>query len=148
MLENDFKAFEYFDVTADIGFFAYGDSLEDAYSNAACAMFNVMTDIGTVKTTEKRKFKVESEDYVSLLYDFLEELLFLFDVELLFFSKFEIVIDNLDDDLYELNCVAYGEEVDWEVHPRKSEVKAITFHKMDVIKQDNGYFKLSAILDL
>lgn len=148
MLKNDFKAFEYFDVTADIGFFAYGESLEDAYSNAACAMFNVMTDIKTVKTTEKRDFKVESEDLVSLLYDFLEELLFLFDVELLFFSKFDIDIEKVNDELYELSCVAYGEEVNWDVHPRKSEVKAITFHKMDVIKQDDGSFKLSAILDL
>ena len=148
MLENDFRAFEYFDVTADIGFFAYGESLEDAYSNAACAMFNVMTDIGTVKTLEKREFKVESEDLVSLLYDFLEELLFLFDVELLFFSKFNVDIEKIDDELYELNCVACGEEVNWDVHPRKSEVKAITFHKMDVITQDDGSIKLSAILDL
>lgn len=142
------KDFEYFDVTADIGFYAYGNSLEKAYENAARAMFNVMTDINTVSSIQKREFKIESEDFVSLLYDYLEELLFLFDVELLFFSKFEVAIEKLSEESYKLNCIAYGEEVNWNIHPRKSEVKAITFHKMDVICEDDGSVKLSAILDL
>ena len=146
--ESTSKNFEYFDVTADIGFWAYGKSLEEAYGNAASAMFNVMTDVNTVKPTQKREFKVESEDLVSLLYDYLEELLFLFDVELLFFSKFEVAIEKISEESYELKCIAYGEEVNWEIHPRKSEVKAITFHKMDVIFEDDDSVKLSAILDL
>lgn len=142
------KNFEYFDVTADIGFYAFGNSLEKAYENAASAMFNVMTDVNTVKPTQKREFKIESEDLVSLLYEYLEELLFLFDVELLFFSKFEVVIEKVTEESYELSCIAYGEDVNWEIHPRKSEVKAITFHKMEVIFEDDGSVKLSAILDL
>lgn len=146
--ELNSKDFEYFDVTADVGFWAYGKSLEEAYENAASAMFNVMTEVNTVKPTQKREFKVESEDLVSLLYDYLEELLFLFDVELLFFSKFEVAIEKISEESYELNCIAYGEDVNWEIHPRKSEVKAITFHKMDVICEDDGSVKLSAILDL
>lgn len=146
--ESTSKNFEYFDVTADIGFYAFGNSLEEAYENAASAMFNVMTDVNTVKPTQKREFRVVSEDLVSLLYDYLEELLFLFDVELLFFSKFEVAIEKISEESYELNCIAYGEEVNWEIHPRKSEVKAITFHKMDVIFEDDDSVKLSAILDL
>lgn len=146
--ESTSKNFEYFDVTADIGFWAYGKSLEEAYENAASAMFNVMTEVNTVKPTQKREFKVESEDLVSLLYDYLEELLFLFDVELLFFSKFEVAIEKISEESYELNCIAYGEDVNWEIHPRKSEVKAITFHKMDVTFEDDDSVKLSAILDL
>lgn len=142
------KNFEYFDVTADIGFYAFGNSLEKAYENAASAMFNIMTDIKTVRPIQKREFKIKSEDFVSLLYDYLEELLFLFDVELLFFSKFEVFIEKINEETYELNCIAYGEEVNWNIHPRKGEVKAITFHKMEVIFEDDGFVKLSAILDL
>ena len=48
---------------------------------------------------------------------------------------------------YKLTCFACGEEIDWNVHSPKSEVKAITFHKM-CVKEDNGVFKLRAILDL
>ena len=46
-----------------------------------------------------------------------------------------------------LICDAFGEEINWDIHPRGSEVKAITFHLMDVKKED-GIFILSAILDL
>ena len=145
--------YEYFDVTADIGFYAYGKSLEEAYENAGLAMFDVITDIGKVKKDEVEEFEIVSEDLVSLLYDYLEELLFLQDTELLFFSDFKVNIEKIEDkesshlENYKLTCCAYGEEINWDVHDHKSEVKAITFHKM-CVKEEEGIFKLRAILDL
>ena len=145
--------YDYFDVTADIGFYAYGNSLEEAYENAGLAMFNVITDISKVKKEESREFEIVSEDLVSLLYDYLEELLFLQDTEFLFFSDFKINIEKIVDDgssdleNYKLTCFAYGEEINWNIHTPKSEVKAITFHKM-CVKEDKGIFRLRAILDL
>ena len=145
--------YEYFDVTADIGFYAYGKSLEEAYENAGLAMFDVITDIGKVKKDEVEEFEIVSEDLVSLLYDYLEELLFLQDTELLFFSDFKVNIEKIEDkesshlENYKLTCCAYGEEINWDVHTHKSEVKAITFHKM-CVKEDESLFKIRAILDL
>ena len=158
MNESKSDKYDYFDVTADIGFYAYGNSLEEAYENAGLAMFNVITDISKVKKQESREFEIVSEDLVSLLYDYLEELLFLQDTDFLFFSDFEVNIENIVDeepsgfeysDLenYRLTCFAYGEEINWDVHEQRSEVKAITFHKM-CVKDDAGIFKLRAILDL
>ena len=154
MEDNESKLkYEYFDVTADIGFYAYGKSLEEAYENAGLAMFDVITDIGKVKKDEVEEFEIVSEDLVSLLYDYLEELLFLQDTELLFFSDFKVNIEKIEDkesshlENYKLTCCAYGEEINWDVHTHKSEVKAITFHKM-CVKEDEGVFKLRAILDL
>ena len=163
MKNNESKTdkYDYFDVTADIGFYAYGKSIEEAYENAGLAMFNVITDISKVKKEESREFEIVSEDLVSLLYDYLEELLFLQDTEFLFlqdteflfFSDFKVNIEKIVDDEssnlenYKLTCFACGEEIDWNVHSPKSEVKAITFHKM-CVKEDNGVFKLRAILDL
>ena len=71
--ESELSKYDYFDVTADIGFYAYGRSLEEAYENAGLAMFNVVTDIGKVKKQESREFEIVSEDLVSLLYDYLED---------------------------------------------------------------------------
>ena len=145
--------YDYFDVTADIGFYAYGNSLEEAYENAGLAMFNVITDISKVKKEESREFEIVSEDLVSLLYDYLEELLFLQDTEFLFFSDFKVDIEKIVDDEssdlenYKLTCFACGEEIDWNVHSHKSEVKAITFHKM-CVKEDNGIFFFFFFLDL
>ena len=151
--ESELSKYDYFDVTADIGFYAYGRSLEEAYENAGLAMFNVVTDIGKVRKQESREFEIVSEDLVSLLYDYLEELLFLQDTEFLFFSDFKITIEKIfsepssDLENYKLACTAYGEEINWDIHDHRSEVKAITFHKM-CVNEDNGVFKLRAILDL
>ena len=54
---SESKKYEYFDVTADIGFYAYGNSLEEAYENAGLAMFNVITDINKVKKEEMEEFE-------------------------------------------------------------------------------------------
>ncbi len=64
------KKFEFFDVTADIGYWAYGKTLEEAFENSALAMFNVITNVKKVDKKEIREFTIESEDKVSLLYDF------------------------------------------------------------------------------
>ena len=154
MENNESKLkYDYFDVTADIGFYAYGKSLEEAYENAGLAMFNVITDIKKVKKQESREFEIVSEDLVSLLYDYLEELLFLQDTEFLFFSDFNINIEKIVDENssslenYKFTCSPYGEELNWDVHTHKSEVKAITFHKM-CVKEEDGVFRLRTILDL
>ena len=151
--ESESRKYDYFDVTADIGFYAYGNTLEEAYENAGLAMFNVITDIDKVKKEESQEFEIVSEDLVSLLYDYLEELLFLQDTEFLFFSDFKVDIERIADknssslENYKLNCCAYGEEINWDIHAHKSEVKAVTFHKM-CVKEDDGAFKIRAILDL
>ncbi|MEN6329783.1 MAG: archease, partial [Methanobacteriaceae archaeon] len=75
--KNTQDKFEFFDVTADVGFHAYGNDLADAFQNAALATFEVMTDTSQIKTVVKRIIMVESEDEKALLYDWLSELLFL-----------------------------------------------------------------------
>ena len=136
------KNYEYFDVTADIGFKAYGNDLNEAFENASVAMFNIITDTANVRPTKEFKFEIDSEDEVSLLYDYLEELLFYHEVEFMLFSEFHV---EIDDNLH-LEAKILGEEIDWQKHERKTEIKAITFHKMDVRKTD--HVELQAIVDL
>ena len=58
------------------------------------------------------------------------------------FSKFHVEIDG---DL-NLKAKIFGEGINWNKHERKNEIKAITFHKMDVKKTDG--VELQAIVDL
>lgn len=136
------KKFEYFDVTADIGFFAYGKSLDEAFENAGLAIFNIISDTDGIDGEIEKSFEITSEDEVSLLYDFLEELLFLHEVEFMLFSEFHV---EIDENLH-LKSTIKGEAIDWDKHERKTEIKAITFHMMDVSHEDN--VKLRAIVDL
>jgi len=143
------EKFEFFDVTADIGYWAYGKTLEEVFENAALAMFNVITNTQNVAKIETKEIYIESEDKVSLLYDFLEELLVLQEVDLILFSEFHVDIKNVikdDGEVYILNSAVTGENIDWNIHERKSEVKAITFHMMEVLCED--ICKVRVILDL
>ena len=136
------KSYEYFDVTADIGIIGYGNNLNEAFENAGRAMFNVITDTSDVVSSKEISFEIASEDNVSLLYDYLEELLFFHEVEFMLFSEFHV---EIDEDL-RLKATIKGEGIDWNKHERKTEVKAITFHKMDV--DLTGPVRVRAILDL
>ncbi|MDR1721766.1 MAG: archease [Methanobrevibacter sp.] len=145
--EDNRLKYEYFDVTADIGFYSFGNTLEEAFENAALAMFNVITDVKKVKAVESREISIESEDEVSLLYDWLEELLFIHEVDFLLLSDFKIISIVNEDNSLKLESIVKGDNIDWAFHERKSEVKAITFHQMEV-NEIEGKYQVKAILDL
>ena len=141
--------FEFFDVTADVGYRAYGKSLGNAFENAAIAMFEVVTDTSVVRPIDEKQIKLEAEDEYAILYDWLSELLFLHDSEYMVFSKFEVKINCKiveGQGKYYLEAKAYGEEFDPSRHERRSEVKAVTYHMMN-IKLENRYM-IQVILDI
>lgn len=142
--------FEFFDVTADVGYRAYGNSLSNAFENAAIAMFEVITDTTTIKHSIEKKIELEAEDKYALFYDWLSELLFYHDAEYLVFSKFNVKIySNVteDSEVYYLVATAWGEEFDPIRHERRSEVKAVTYHMMD-IDDENLNVTVQVILDI
>ena len=107
------KKFEYFDVTADIGFMAYGNSLSEAFENAGIAMFNIISDTCNIEPVKSIEFEITSEDRVSLLYDYLEELLFYHEIEFMLFSEFNVQIDCSGED-YHLKAIIKGEDINWD----------------------------------
>ncbi len=150
--KNDSKnmKFEFFDVTADVGYKAYGETLGEAFENAALAMFEVMTDTSTIKPLIEKKIKLDAEDEYAILYDWLSELLFFHDSEFMVFSNFNVkiecqIIDN--NKRYYLEASAFGEQFDPSKHERRSEVKAVTYHMMD-ININYHPIKLQVILDI
>ena len=79
------------------------------------------------------------------MYDYLEELLFYHEIDFMLFSDFSVNISKTDKG-YNLKATINGEAIDWDKHERKSEIKAITFHMMDVKKTE--HYELRAIVDL
>lgn len=136
------KSYEYFEATADIGLKAFGKDMNEAFENAGLAIFNIISDTSGIDAVREIEFEVTSEDEVSLLYDYLEELLFYHEIEFMLFSEFHV---KIDENLH-LKAKIIGEEINWDKHERKSEIKAITFHKMEVEKTD--HVELQAIVDL
>ena len=146
---NNHPKFEFFDVTADVGYVAYGDTLQESFENAALAMFEVITDTSRVKPSITKNIRVKSEDEKALLYDWLSELLFVHDTEFLVFSSFDVKIKDKTEKgekIYLLEAQVAGEEFDPAVHESRDEVKAVTFHMMNIKKEDKCVLRV--ILDI
>jgi len=132
--------------TADVLLEAEGDTLEEAFEYIALAMFEVMTDTSRIDHKISRKIKVTGFDLHSLLYNWLEELLYYFDSENLLFSKFKIKISKENSE-YRLVGEAWGEEYNPEKHESRAVVKAATYHMMEISKVNEKYV-LRTVVDI
>lgn len=126
--------FAFLEHTADVYIAAYGVSMEEAFGNAALAMFEVITDTTKVTFQHKEPVEVEAEDEYALLYSWLEALLVKFEVDGIVFSKFAVQSIRETKDGYKLKATVYGERYDSQKHPQKVGVKAITYHQMEFFK--------------
>ena len=139
------KRFELQEHTADERVIAYGSTLEEAFENAALALFEVMTDTETIDHVIHDSYQIEGFDEPALLYSWLETFIVEFDVNLKVYSKFHVKITKIGEQ-YHLTGQAWGETFQATKHPSRSEVKAITYHEMEIKK--NKYVTLKFILDL
>jgi SHS2 domain-containing protein len=137
------KAFEIIDHTADVGIIAYGADVEELFSNAALALFSLITELESVKDKLHFDLEVSGEDRDSLLVEWLNELIYLFDVKHILFNRFDIV--GLTHN--ELKAICYGEDFDPKKHKIKIGVKAATYHALRLAKNDGGY-KAQIIFDI
>lgn len=138
------KKFEFVDITtADVCFLAYGKDLNELFANAALAMFEVMVNTKQIEPKIEKKVKVEGNDLQSLMFNWLNELLVFVDAENLAFSQFDVVVDEKK---MKLEAVCKGEEINREKHETKTHVKAATYHKMEIKK--NEEWKAQVIVDI
>jgi len=122
-------------------------TLPSVFEDAAFAMFDIMTDPASVGLELTDQIEVVAHDEVSLLHDWLEQLLLKFELEGKVYSRFEIEkIESRNDDL-RLVAMAHGGLFERGRHPGKVEVKAVTYHRMEVRATCNGYVA-RYILDL
>ncbi|MDH5781892.1 MAG: archease [Dehalococcoidia bacterium] len=137
------KAFEIIDHTADVGIIAYGADIEELFSNAALALFSLITAPESVEEKLHLDLEVSSEDRDSLLIEWLNELIYLFDVNHILFNHFDI--KSLTHN--ELKATCYGEDFNPMKHKITAGVKAATYHMLKLDKSDDG-FKAQVILDI
>jgi SHS2 domain-containing protein len=139
--------FEFLEHTADVYIRAHGVTMEEAYQNAALAMFETMTDSAKIAQTQQESLDVEAEDQYALLYNWLEALLVKFETENMLFSKFEITDWKETAESFKFKAKVWGEKFNPKKHPQKVGVKAVTYHLMMVIREPERAV-LEFILDI
>ena len=144
MTERPFRFLEH---TADAYIEAYGGNLEEAFENAALATLDVMTDAKRVEPQIVDNVEVDAHDEYSLLYNWIEELLIRFETTGNLYSRFKIQSIEETPLGLRLKAKIWGEPFDKERHPSKVGVKAITYHRMEIVKKPKN-FTLRFILDI
>jgi len=136
------KKFELIDHTADIGIVAYGADLKEAFANAAYALFSLMVDLDDVSESLCREARVTADNREDLLVEWLNELIYIFDVDNVLLKRFEIT--KLTDKSLRANC--FGEKIDPRRHRIKMGIKAATYHMLQV-EEGNGC-RAQVLLDI
>ena len=139
---NVHVGFEVIEHTADIGIVAHGEGLGEAFASAALGLFSLITDLETVREVTSRELVLQARDPEGLLVEWLNGLIYLFDVENLLLSRFEFQ----EFQPTRLVARAYGEKADLSRHPIKIGVKAATHHMLKVEKGD-GY-RVQVLFDI
>lgn len=141
MQHNNYEILEH---PADAKFLARGESLEQAFAHAAQAMFSIMLDVDDCADGTVEQISLQAEDKESLLYDFLDQLIYLRDVKSRLYFSFNVSINQTESG-YELKAEIEGcplDNVD-----RYTEVKAVTYNEMEV-KWEQGQWLIKTVLDI
>jgi SHS2 domain-containing protein len=135
--------YETFDHTADVGLRIGAATLPELFAEAGRGFSSlIVANLADVRPVEERTIRVAGTDPDYLLFDWLNELVYLLDHEHLVFAEFSVAHDEAG-----LTAVCRGEKLDRDRHQLEHEVKAITYHDLKVEQTDGGWLA-EVILDI
>ena len=135
----------YIEHPSDVGFEAYGNTLEELFANAAIATYSFMTDVDEIEEEEEgeREIEIKSEDLYSLMFDWLDEMIFMFEAESLVMKKFDIDVNSTD---FRIVGTCIGDKFDPYKHDSGIIIKAVTYNMMEIKR--NEIWHARVVLDV
>ncbi|HDP99633.1 MAG TPA: archease [bacterium] len=137
------KRYEQLEHSGDIRIKVFGESLKNLYVNAGYALFDIITDAEKIKSELAETVEASGNDREELIVNWLSELNYLYLTERKIFNKFEI--DRLTET--ELSATAIGEKFNPRHHKLKKEIKAVTFHDLE-IQQRAKHWETKIVFDI
>jgi len=130
--------FDYLEHTADACLRGIGTTREEAFCEAARAMFHLMVDIEQVRPQKRVQVVVTAENIELLLVEWLAELLVQKDLEDAIFSRFRADISE-NAGRFDLQGEGWGEPLDPARHRAKTEVKGIAYAGLHVCREEDQW---------
>ncbi len=137
------QSWEHFPHQADIGVRGQGETLEQAFAQAAIALTAVVTDPATVRPRESTSIRCEAPDHELLLADWLNALVFEMSSRHRLFARFDVHIEDS-----RLSAWAWGEPVEPARHNPAVEVKGATYTELQVTRRADGQWIAQAVVDV
>ncbi|MGV9173213.1 MAG: archease [Promethearchaeia archaeon] len=142
------EGFKFIDHTADVQVKSWGRNLREAYEQTALSLMETISpDLEKIDWKTKKELEVTAEDKEALLFDFLSEFLYIFDVENLIFSKINVQTIEEVNEGYRLKALMKGEEFNREKHEIGTEVKAVTYSFMEINESDDRV-EINVVFDI
>lgn len=118
--------------------------LDEAFIIAANSVVEITLDRDKVEEKEKKAFNIKSKDLRYLLYNWLEAIIYQLITEGFAIKRIKLDLHNNEE--YKISSIIYGEPIDLKKHNFKVEIKAPTFHEMDI--SEGKEVKMKFLLDL
>lgn len=136
------SGWSHFHHQADIGVCGEGDTLEQAFANAAVAMTAVITEPAMVNPGQPIPLHCSAPDSELLLVDFLNAIIYEMATRHMLFSRFDVTIqDNV------LEATAWGEKIDPVRHQPAVEIKGASYTALQV-EQNDGRWSARCVVDV
>jgi SHS2 domain-containing protein len=136
--------YETFEHTADLGLRIRADDLDGLFAEAGRGLFSlIVAKLDEVQPIEEVSLSVVGAEMDYLLFDWLNELLYIFETRRLVLAEFEVKVADGG-----LQATARGEPFDSAQHQAEHEVKAITYHELKVEQQPDGTWLAEVIVDI
>ena len=137
------KRYEQIPHTADIAVRVFGKDLRELFENAAWGMFDIIADLEGLKSSVSVNIDLKAPSKEELLVSWLDELLYNFYTKGIIFFKFEIDFINNE----QIVAKAFGRHVGENRNRLKKEIKAATYHALEVKKDEKG-FSIDIVFDV
>lgn len=106
--------------------------LKEAFIQAGYSVVETTLERETIEEKEERIISVKGKDLKYLLFNWLEEVIFQLITEGFAIHRFKIELKKGID--YEIISTLYGEPINLQKHHFKVEIKAPTFHLMEIVE--------------
>ena len=137
--------YKYLEHTADVKFEAYGTTLEECFESVCEAVFGVITDVKKIDGSIAVPIKISAKDLEKLLYDFIDELIFLIDTKNILVKKCGKMKIEKKGTRTILTCILECDHI--EKYETWGAIKAPTYNQMNITKR-NGKWVSTIVLDI
>jgi SHS2 domain-containing protein len=131
------------DHTADLGFELWAETLEGLYAEGVAALGEICYDRAAVRPHERRELVIEGANLEERLVRWLQDVYLLLESELWLARQATDVATAGD----EVRGVLWGEPFDAQRHTLHTEIKAITYHGLEIVHDDDRW-RTTVVVDV
>ena len=129
------KKYKLIDHTADFGIQVFGSDSQELFTNAALALFDVITEMDALRGDDSCTIRASGADWSDLMINWLREILYLWNGKERLVKSIRIL--SLSEN--KISAKIFFDAYVPHIHTINTEVKAVTYHQIQVKSSPSGW---------